>query len=226
MSMVMGFDGITGYVDCGNGASLNLTTTISVECMVNSKMFGPSVPGGAVGMLGKWLANDGWMLGWYSARAFYFFVKDAICIETTGYTTYPVGWIHLVATYTGGAGTGKIYVNGVDKTVGSSARALTNPASNLGVGCARCPPSVALQLLRGIIAYARVYNRVLSLTEIQYNIEHPNNPKRRGLVLNLTQESLFGGQWKDLSGNANHGTLVGGAAPVPSNNLAGRNVSL
>ncbi len=219
----MGFDGITGYVNCGNGASLNLTTTISVECLINSKSFSFAPPGGAVAIFGKWLANDGWLLGWYGAQKFYLYVKKGFGVQSTAYTYYPQGWLHIVATYTGGAATGKMYVNGVDVTGIVNALALTNPAANLTVGSDPTPA----QFNRGMIACARVYDRILSLTEVNYNMNHPNNPKRNGCVLNLTQESLFGGQWKDLSGNANHGTLSAtGVGPIPSNLIAGRNVSL
>jgi hypothetical protein len=73
-----------------------------------------------------------------------------------------------------------------------------------------------------VVSEVQIYNRQLSDDEIAYNNSHPNNPKRRGLVLNLTQDSIYGPQWNDLSGNANNGTYVGGAVPVTANRLAGR----
>jgi hypothetical protein len=68
----------------------------------------------------------------------------------------------------------------------------------------------------------QLYNRALSDSEVLYNAMHPNNPKRQGLALNLTQDSIQGAQWLDLSGNNNHGTYTNGAVPVSANLLAGR----
>jgi len=68
---------------------------------------------------------------------------------------------------------------------------------------------------------ARLYNRILTAEEVAYNYRHPNNPKRRGLVLNLSQESLYGTQWQDLSGNANHGTITGAIAKNIADSLTG-----
>ena len=68
---------------------------------------------------------------------------------------------------------------------------------------------------------ARLYNRILTAAEVKYNFAHPNNPKRRGLVLNLSQESLYGTQWQDLSGNANHGTITGAIAKNIADSLTG-----
>jgi hypothetical protein len=59
------------------------------------------------------------------------------------------------------------------------------------------------------MAAARIYNRILSAAEVAYNYQHPNNPIKRGRVLDLSQESLFGSYWYDLSGNANNGTITG-----------------
>jgi hypothetical protein len=82
--------------------------------------------------------------------------------------------------------------------------------------------SSAAYFHNGPIAEVQIYNRQLSDDEVLYNNSHPNNPKRRGLVLNLTQDSIYGPQWNDLSGNANNGTYVGGAVPVSANRLSGR----
>lgn len=76
--------------------------------------------------------------------------------------------------------------------------------------------------LDGFTAEIQLYNRAITDNEVYYNYEHPGNPIKRGIVLNLTQESIQGAQWLDLSGNANHGTYVGGALPMRANLITQR----
>jgi hypothetical protein len=123
-------------------------------------------------------------------------------------------------------GDAKFYVDGVlIDTVNSATNMIAGGVANAYVG--GVPGGSYSATYQGLIYSADVYNRILTLAEIQYNTAHPNNPKRQGCVLNLTQESLSGGQWKDLSGNANHGTLSAtGVGPIAANNLAGRNVTI
>ncbi|RLA83341.1 MAG: hypothetical protein DRG31_06280, partial [Deltaproteobacteria bacterium] len=62
----------------------------------------------------------------------------------------------------------------------------------------------------GKIAFARFYNRSLSLSELQHNYEHPYNPVTDGLVLWLDGGHVRGNMVYDLSGNGNHGTMHNG----------------
>jgi len=207
----------TDYVDCGNGASLNPATTglISVETWVKAKaLYAPLITVFAT----KWLGGAGWVFG-FNAQL-YFYVADTTVILATTDQNLSDRWLHIVATYTSGAATGKIYVNGIDKTSASAARALVNPAQNLWIGNSG---GLAHAPVGGFISATRVYNRILTAEEVAYNYRHPNNPKRRGLVLNLSQESLYGAapQWKDLSGNANHGTITGAIAKNIADSLTG-----
>jgi hypothetical protein len=112
----------------------------------------------------------------------------------------------------------KIYVDGqLDKQKTPAIVSIGNNAIPF-----RCGTFDTIQILRGYEAEVQVYNRVLNPTEILYNFLHPSNPIRRGIQLNLTQDSIQGAQWLDLSGNNNHGTYVGGALPMTANLLAGR----
>jgi hypothetical protein len=198
----------TDVVDCGNGASLNPATTglISVECWVNAKIF--NVVATPVVFAQKWLGNVGYTLAWLNGYL-YLYVADGFGV--TGVTGLSLNsqWQHIVATYTGGAATGKIYVNGVDKTSASLAKALGNPAQNLYIGNSF---GFVNSPVGGHMAATRIYNRVLTPAEVLYNFQHPNNPIKRGRVLDLSPESLYGTRWYDLSGNANHGTITGAIA--------------
>ena len=61
----------------------------------------------------------------------------------------------------------------------------------------------------GLIAQVLVYSRLLSASEIIYNMSNPNNPIRDGLVLWLDARACDTSKnvcW-DLSGNGNHGAM-------------------
>jgi hypothetical protein len=206
-------------VDCGNGASLNpaLTGLISGEFWIKTaKNYNPS---GGFHVAGKWAANQGWEFGWLIGRTFYLYSDVGGAISSVVIPDLTDGtWKHVAFTHTAGAATGEIYVNGVNKTSGRTIRALTNSASNLKVG----NHGGLMAPVGGYIAAARIYNRILTAAEVAYNYTHPNTPIRRGLVLNLSQESLYGTQWVDLSGNANHGTITGAVVKNLASTVDGR----
>jgi hypothetical protein len=195
----------TDRVDCGNGASLNPATTgtITGECWVKMTNY---LSGVYVALLDKYTGVTGWQLLLSTTNVY---VYSDVGIAITGVTMADLKdgtWKHIVFTHTGGAATGEIYVNGVNKTSTRTARALSNSATSLYVGNRS---TFDLSPVGGYIASARIYNRILSPAEVAYNYTHPNNPIRRGRVLDLSQESLFGSYWYDLSGNANNGTITG-----------------
>lgn len=198
-------------VDCGNGASLALTNTISIETWINTRRFNSNGALGVTVLAQKWLANVGWTLGWNPTATpyLYVYIADGFAINSVSDINLNNKWIHIVATYTGGAATGKIYINSIDKTSTSVAKALGNPATNLIVGNSS---AFTNSQVGGYMSVFRLYDRVLTAAEVLYNFQHPNNPKRRGLVLNLSPESLYGIRWYDLSGNANNGTITGAIA--------------
>jgi hypothetical protein len=70
--------------------------------------------------------------------------------------------------------------------------------------------------VRGLIAQVCVYNRVLSLAEIQHNMLNPNNPVRDSLVLwfDARATDMVNNKVWDLSGNGNHGTMYNGVQIV------------
>jgi len=66
----------------------------------------------------------------------------------------------------------------------------------------------SLNLLKGTVALAMVYERALSGDEVRYNMLNYHNPVRNGLVLWLA-DRIVGGTWHDESGQGNHGTIYG-----------------
>ena len=196
-------------VDCGNGASLNpaLTGLISGDFWIKT-VKGKS--GGFV-IADKWGANQGWSFIWdVGSKTIYLYSDVGNAILTVPIDDFIDGtWKHVVFTHTAGAATGEIYVNGVNKTNTRTIRALTNSATNLIVANNNASTYASVG---GYTAAARIYNRILSAAEVLYNFQHPNNAIKRGRVLDLSPESLYGTRWYDLSGNANHGTITGAIA--------------
>ena len=194
-------------VDCGNGASLNpaLTGLISTDFWVKN---GKDVITNYAIMGEKRAAGLGWSSYWDKVNKNLQFVSDAgVAVQSVVLPDYLDGtWKHVVFTHTAGAATGEVYVNGVNKTSSRAVQALSNSGNNLYLGN---NATFIIAPVGGYIASARIYNRILSAAEVAYNHEHPNCPIRRGIVLNLSQESLYGSLWQDLSGNANNGTITG-----------------
>ena len=61
------------------------------------------------------------------------------------------------------------------------------------------------------VVFVRIYNRVLSDSEIEQNFEEPWDPVLDGLVLWLNFEEGCGDRVYDRSGNGNDGVVYGGA---------------
>ena len=204
----------TDYVDCGNGVSLQLTGTISGEFWVK---FAPSYPN-VVTISAKLSGGNGWEFDSVLNRLDLYIASGGAGIGVQSVTIPGLRdgtWKHIVFTYTPGAATGEIYINSINKTAARAARAMADSGTNLRLSVSGFAP------VGGYYSAARIYNRILTPEEVAYNYRHPNNPKRRGLVLNLSQESLYGTKWYDLSGNANNGTITGAIAKNIADSLTG-----
>lgn len=209
MSNVVKFDGTTGWVNLGANASLDLRDALTI-CMrlYNDSKDVERYP----------ISSDQWFISLsLTAREMYFYTFGAV----SSYMVWGKGMplyrpVHLACSYdrNAGANNRRTYLDGNKTGQTTTTGALVAPATNKFLS--RYYSSVGY-LISGYIAEVQVYNRQLSDEEIAYNYAHPSNPIRRGLVLNLTQESIQGAQWLDLSGNANHGTYVGGAVPQRAN---------
>ena len=204
-------------VNCGNGASLQIAGTISGEFWIRTKYTAQYQT-----LAAKIAGATGWEFDyWWSAgnKILYLWSNNGHAIDSVAIPDFIDGtWKHVVFTHTPGAATGEIYVNGVNKTATRTIRALTDSATNLLVGNLSAFTTAPVG---GYFSAARLYNRILTAAEVKYNYAHPNNPIRRGLVLNLSQESLYGIRWYDLSGNANDGTITGAIAKNIADSLTG-----
>lgn len=122
--------------------------------------------------------------------------------------SYNDGLLHRVGIVRDAGSFLQLYVDGI--LVNSSVDTCGNTYSgnNLGIGvCVRVGFST---FFNGINTLPCVYNRVLSLAEIQRDIYNPLDPVRNGLVL---FHPLIEGQGiivVDYSGQGNNGALAGG----------------
>ena len=213
MSNVVSFDGIDGTgVNLGAGASLDLRNAITICVRVKR---------GVKNIEEYVIASDQCMIALLGTTWYWYTIGTTNDFMGIGFVP-PIGsWCHIATSYDkdAGANNKKTYRDGNRIGQVTAINAMPAPATNKFLG--RYYTS-AIYALQSLMAEVQIYNRQLSDDEILYNNSHPNNPKRRGLVLNLTQDSIYGPTWLDLSGNANNGTYVGGAVPQVANRLSGR----
>jgi len=106
----------------------------------------------------------------------------------------------------------RLYVDG--KLIKSSSTPVTPYNSTYKPCIGRYSPTYPTsgEFLNGIIDEVRIYNRVLSESEIKYLYQNPFDPidpEHLVLWLNPAGIDVANGKWWDLSGKGNHGTIHG-----------------
>ena len=148
-----------------NGSSANVTvpdadslepTTISLEAWIK-----PDVTGPWQAMLGK---DGSYLFDMPTAAPRALMWVTGGTINFPGNTALSSGtWYHVVATYDGT--TGKVYLDGtVDTSVTFSADTMNASGAGLQIGS-----YVSSGYFEGIIDEVRIYNKALSLSEVQQN---------------------------------------------------------
>jgi hypothetical protein len=160
-------DGIDGYVDCGNNASTNLTgdLTFSAWVKMNSGAYDQKIGGNQDGISG------GYKLCIYNSKV-EFEVRDASNVarldrDVPGGRILVMGaWYHVVGVYDSANHIIKTYVDGqFDRELtGLPPNALGPTTGNFVMGK---EPWDSLYYFNGSMDDIRVFNRVLSLQEIQ-----------------------------------------------------------
>jgi len=211
VSNVVFFDGVDDTVNCGGGGSLNLNAAFTIEVLMKRT----SQPLVTHEILGRWGGGNGYIL-FFNAQRPSMYLNGAA--DYANNAIFPLGvWTRIGFTWTAG-GNLRAFKNGTLTDTLAVFAACGDSGGNFLIS----GTFGAFSPLPGNIAQIAIYNRVLTNDEILYNFMHPGNPIKRGIQLNLTQDSIQGVQWLDLSGNNNHGTYVGGAVPQVANLLAGR----
>jgi len=128
------FDGVNDYVDAGNGASLNITNTITVSAWINYR----STDGNAHAVISKGAAfgsaSNYYLVIFSNSRVFFDFWTGSVrkSIELTNGITAN-NWYHIVGVYDGTNHI--IYRNGiVDKLNSIGSFVMDTTADNLRIG--------------------------------------------------------------------------------------------
>ncbi|MDI6891240.1 MAG: LamG domain-containing protein [Thermodesulfovibrionales bacterium] len=154
------FDG-SGYVNCGNKPSLNITDAITIEMWVK-----PNTSNGATG----YLISKNNLSGGDNQYAIYTGNGRAMYVPgyspSTAYDVIPYNvWTHLIFTRTGGIG--QFYINGVASGSPAACDMPAKPTFPVRLGCRWNNGIEPIYLFNGTIDEVRIYNQALTAFEIQ-----------------------------------------------------------
>jgi hypothetical protein len=151
------FDGIDDYVDCGNGASLDITGDITVMCWIKVAAFSKTWET----ILGR--GDDSYRMsrGPGTGDSIHFGANgtgdnlNATTVVTTD------TWRHVALVYDG---TDKIiYIDGVEDARAASSGNINSSAYNMVIGH---NSQQANRFLTGLVDDVRIYNQALSAAEV------------------------------------------------------------
>jgi len=155
------FDGVDDYVDCGNDASLDNFTALTLTAWVNGQQ-----QTNLVWFSGGTYSNE--IILHFQGAGFYLVASDGTASGYLDWDSNPPlnEWVHLAATWDGS--TMKLYQNGVPQATtlafsGGSEGKLTNSTRRyIGHRFNSANP-----WFKGLIDEVRIYNRALSEDEIK-----------------------------------------------------------
>jgi hypothetical protein len=205
------FDGVDDYVDCGSNKSLNLWDQVTVEFWMREER---CIPGTWNNVIGKASGPfDTWDNGSYVVRLLNYNMTSGMFFTdgTQSYLYYLLTWggrcsnfVVVFWSYNYHA----LYYNGELVQMRNVSKQMRTNNYHVWIGGFR---------FRNSIALVRIYSRALSQSEIQHNMNNPENPVRNGLVLwlyarpdnikDIDNDGVL--EWIDLSGYGNHGKIYG-----------------
>ena len=161
------FDGDGDYVDCGAGATLNITNGVTIAAWIKLSVTGLDQK--IVGNQDN--STGGYKMTVYTNDRVEFEIRTSAGAGTlnrtvAGGTALATGvWYHVVGVYSEG-GYLRTYVNGVlDRELITTA-VLGTSTGTLKIGCE--PYTTTASFFNGIIDDLRIYNKALSAGEIAY----------------------------------------------------------
>ena len=169
----LSFNGTSSYVDLGNPAALQLTGSMTVEAWVKAA----ATPADDGQIVAKSDSTSGWQLKTTpdnGPQNFSVVVTNSSQrrIKRFSTTTRALNtWYHVAGVYNASARTMTIYVNGVLENgtlQGTVPTANLNAAVNANIG-----RRTGGLYFNGVIDEVRIYNRALSATEIQSDMNTP-----------------------------------------------------
>lgn len=200
--------GTTTYsVNCSNASKFNVTTglTISAWVYLNNSSTEKAI-------VAKWAGSqtqDQFILMTNSANKVLFAVgtpsASASGIASNG-TLTSSNWHHIVATWDN-TGTHKIYINGaLDKTSTLTNFTTINSTASLPLFIGKSGDNFAPRLMNGSVDDVLLYNRALSLSEIQ-QIFNETNPIIGGLVSHYPFDLMTSGSEDMINYNSATGSV-------------------
>jgi len=199
------FDGVSGRVEIPDSPSLN-PSTLTLE--VAFKYSNPNKDQQMI--LSKGSAGE---------DSFYFYsfrsvnnLNDFVVYENNTRFDHSLGDIFVAGRWydvlfaLNGSGV-SAFVNGDLVQTWTHSIVFRGNSQNLFLGQCACGG----YNFKGDIAFVRMYNRALSVAEVQGNL-NPNQVSRSGLVMWLSSNQTEGSRFRDLSGLGNDGTMTGGVS--------------
>ena len=199
------FDGVDDYVNCGTGASMNITKAITIEAWVKL----PAITTGVFTIISK---------GNGTTTNYWIDIRDSGTIYFGGYTPEGEGcyenvsgkiteankWYHIVGTYD--KIRSKIYVDGQVVRDVAKTCALTTNANHLSIG-ARLTSNV----WNGLIDDVRIYNYARTQKQILEDMSARGGSALGGnaAVAYYKFDEGYGTSAKDSSIHGNNGTITG-----------------
>jgi len=169
----LSFNGTSSYVDLGNPAVLQMTGNMTIEAWVKAA----ATPADDGQIVAKSDSTSGWQLKTShdsGPQTFAMAVTSSSATRGQRYSTTTCSlntWYHIAGVYNTAAGTLDIYVNGVLNSGtlrGSIPTSNRNAAVNVNIG-----RRAGGYYFNGVIDEVRIYNRALSPTEIQSDMNTP-----------------------------------------------------
>jgi len=228
------FDGVNDYIGTGNTTILT-GSRFSVSCWVNVLTFGANYASNIIARKYTGFGTVASYLGY--TNTFMAGIEQSggnaeAVVKESNFSSNK--WYHYAATFEGSA-TGntnklKIYIDGIQKSLIFDATVPSAPdQSNTETTIGKFTLSSAFNYFNGKVADVKIYDRELTLQEIQANYNatknrfFPNeNIVRNGLVLNIdaSKSNSYAGSGNtsyDLSGFGNTATLVNGTGFTGTN---------
>ena len=212
--VVLDFDGVNDYVDCGNDSSLNITGQITVEAWIKGE---PQKMNTVAGKY-DWKTNDrSWVLrtGYGDYSKFQVLLSDDgtfgvghVKYYESSVTVFDETWHHVAFTFDGTDL--KLYVDGqedasVTKLKDYTLSGLYNSSSNMTIG-AQLMSGLPWDFFQGDIKDVGIYNRALAGNEV--DARYDNVDISTGLVARYKTDDAWGPVLKDAAGS-NAGKIVG-----------------
>jgi prepilin-type N-terminal cleavage/methylation domain-containing protein len=160
----LSFDGTEDYIDCGNDASLNVPTEITIESWVKfSHVIGTQM---IISKRAEWSTPSGYSLIFDYTTVNGIEVRGRVNNYARALNAGLIAdtWYHIVGILSDNGLKNKIYINGINQTTNvSTSEPLENNTSNLYLGSR---PGLN-SFFSGLVDDVRIYSEALPSTEIQ-----------------------------------------------------------